>query len=348
MSIPSKQRRGALAESERVPGFRKLIIQIPCLNEAESLPVTLKDLPRRLVGFDAVEWLVIDDGSTDDTAAVARQAGVDHVLSLSYNQGLAQAFMAGLEHALKLGADVIVNTDADNQYSSASIPDLVQPILDGRALIVVGTRPISEIAHFSPIKKFLQWLGSLVVRKVSGTQVVDAPSGFRAIHRDAAIRLNVFNDYTYTLETIIQAGIKNIPIVSVPIQVNADLRPSRLVKSLGHYITRSVLTIVRILVIYKPLQFFLLLASLIAVPAVFAIARFLVFYASGSGQGHVQSLILGAGLLALSGIIAIGGILADLVATNRLLLEELRTRVLRSEIQAALQHSGQDRDLMPR
>ncbi|ODR95887.1 glycosyl transferase [Methyloceanibacter stevinii] len=314
---------------------RKLVIQIPCLNEAETLPVTLKDLPREVDGFDVVEWLVIDDGSSDDTAKVAREHGANHVLQLEHNQGLARAFMAGLECALKLGADVIVNTDADNQYSAKYIPDLVRPIVAKEALIVVGTRPVSEIEHFSPAKKVLQKLGSWVVKIVSGTKVEDAPSGFRAIHRDAAIRLNVFNGYTYTLETIIQAGRKGIPIVSVPVDVNPYLRPSRLISSIPVYIQRSVLTMLRIFVIYKPLRFFMMLALVLAVPAIFFIGRFLIFYAMGNGQGHIQSLVIAVGLLAISFILAVGGILADLVATNRLLLEDIRMRTLRAEIDAA-------------
>ena len=321
----------------------KLIIQIPCLNEAETLPVTLADLPREVAGFDKVEWLVIDDGSTDGTAEVARRSGVDHVLQLGHNQGLARAFTAGIEYALKRGATVIVNTDADNQYSASCIHDLVKPILDKQALIVVGTRPVGDIEHFSTAKKMLQRLGSWVVKVVSGTAVEDAPSGFRAIHRDAAIRLNVFSDYTYTLETIIQAGRKGIPITSVPIKVNAYLRPSRLMSSLGSYIRRSMLTIVRIFIIYKPLRFFAILGFIVALPAVVFIARFLVFFALGSGDGHVQSLVIAAGLLAVAGILIIGGVLADLVATNRLLLEDLRTRALLAEIRASAS-SNRDQD----
>jgi len=314
----------------------KLIIQIPCLNEAKTLPIALRDLPRKVPGFDVVEWLIIDDGSTDDTAEVARQNGVDHIVQLEHNQGLARAFMAGIERGLKAGADVIINTDADNQYDASCIPDLVRPILEKQALIVVGTRPVSEIEHFSPTKKLLQRLGSWVVKRISGTQVEDAPSGFRAIHREAAIRLNVFNEYTYTLETIIQAGRKGIPISCVPIKVNPYLRPSRLISSIPTYIRRSILTILRIFIIYKPLRFFMSLAALLAIPALFFIFRFLYFYATGDGQGHVQSLVIAVGLLAISGILAIGGILADLIAANRLLLEDLRMRMLHLEVGTAL------------
>lgn len=314
--------------------LNKLIIQIPCLNEASTLSQTLKTLPRQVPGFDAVEWLVIDDGSNDGTAEIAAGAGADHVISLGYNQGLARAFMAGLEFALKQGADVIVNTDADNQYAADCIPDLVLPILEGRALIVVGARPIQNIEHFSPVKKMLQRLGSWVVKRVSRTSIEDAPSGFRAIHRDAAMRLNVFSTYTYTLETIIQAGRKNIPIMSVPVKTNPDLRPSRLVTSIPNYVVRSIITIFRIFIIYKPLRFFFIIACLIALPAVYFVCRFLIFYVIGEGGGHVQSLVLSAALFALAGIAGVGGILADLIATNRLLLEDLRTRALRAEVDA--------------
>lgn len=318
---------------QAAPKFRKLIIQIPCLNEAETLPVALADLPRSVPGFETVEWLIINDGSTDGTVDVALKHGVDHVVQLDHNQGLARAFMAGLQQCLRLGADVIVNTDADNQYSAACIPDLVKPILDKEAMIVVGTRPVQEIEHFSPTKKLLQRLGSWVVKIVSGTQIEDAPSGFRAFQREAAIQLNVFNPYTYTLETIIQAGRKGIPITSVPIEVNGFLRPSRLISSIPNYIKRSIVTIFRIFLIYKPLRFFAILAGIVALPALFFIFRFLVFYAAGNGGGHIQSLVLAAALLALSGIFAMGGVLAELIATNRLLLEDLRTRALRREIE---------------
>lgn len=310
----------------------KLIIQIPCLNEEETLPIALAALPRTVAGFDQVEWLIIDDGSTDDTVRVATEQGVDHIVSLSHNQGLAKAFMIGIETALKLGADVIVNTDADNQYDASCIPDLVRPILEKRAQIVVGARPIAEIEHFSFIKKTLQRFGSWTVKLASDTTVADAPSGFRAIHRDAAVQLNVFNRYTYTLETIIQAGRKNIPITSVPIRVNCYLRPSRLVKNLASYVRRSLITIIRIFIVYSPLRFFTACAAIIAIPGVLMIVRFLFNYAIGEGMGHVQSLILSGALLALAGILSVGGILAELIAVNRQLLEEIRIRQLRHEL----------------
>jgi glycosyltransferase involved in cell wall biosynthesis len=310
----------------------KLIIQIPCLNEAETLPITLADLPRRVPGFDIVEWLVIDDGSTDGTSEVARRHGVDHIVRFDQNRGLARAFIAGLEQALRLGADVIVNTDADNQYSASSIPDLVAPILAGKAQIVVGSRPIVEIEHFSPLKKLLQRIGSWTVKVASGTDVADAPSGFRAIHRDAAMMLNVFNNYTYTLETIIQAGRRGIPIGSVQVKVNSYLRPSRLISSIPRYISRSILTIIRIFVVYKPLRFFMMLAGLVCIPALVVFIRFLILFFSGDGSGNVQSLVLGGALIAVAAILAIAGVLADLIGTNRLLLEEIRLRMIRQEL----------------
>jgi glycosyltransferase involved in cell wall biosynthesis len=311
---------------------RKLIIQIPCYNEEAVLGVTLASLPRQVPGFDAVEILVIDDGSRDGTAEVARRSGAHHIVSLPHNQGLARAFMAGIEASLKAGADVIVNTDADNQYSSSSIPDLVAPILDGSAQIVIGARPIAGIEDFSPIKKVLQRLGSAVVRLASGTSIPDAPSGFRAMHREAALRLCVFNQYTYTLETIIQAGRKNIPLLSVPVSVNAATRPSRLVKSIPSYVVRSIVTIVRIFVLYKPLRFFMVVGTAILLPGLLLGARFLVHYITGDGSGHIQSLILAAILIVTAVVVYAAGLLSDLIAANRLLLEEIRTRQLRAEM----------------
>ena len=287
----------------------------------------------KVAGFDTVEWLIIDDGSTDRTVAVAKECGVDHIISLPHNQGLAKAFMAGIESALRLGADVIVNTDADNQYDASCIPDLVRPILERQALITIGARPIDTIEHFSPIKKFLQKFGSWVVKVASDTQVADAPSGFRAFHRDAAIRLNVFNAYTYTLETIIQAGRKNIPIVSVPIRVNGDLRPSRLVKSIPSYVRRSLITVIRIFIVYCPLRFFATCAAIAALPALVMTMRFLYHFSMGNGAGHIQSLILSGALFAIAGILGIGGILADLIATNRQMLEDIKLNQLRDSLE---------------
>jgi len=302
----------------------KLIIQIPCYNEAKTLAIALADLPRQIDGFDTVEWLVIDDGSSDETAAVAQANGVHHVVRHSVNLGLARAFMTGLDACQRLGADVIVNTDADNQYNAADIPALVAPILDGRADIVVGARPIDSIEHFSPVKKILQRLGSRVVRFASKTDIPDAPSGFRAISRRAAQQLVVFNDYTYTLETIIQAGQRGIPIVSVPVRVNGDLRPSRLVKSIPSYLRRSIATIIRIFVIYRPFRFFGTIGAVLFICGTLIGLRFLWFYLQGDGEGHVQSLILGSILLGMGFQTILIAFVADLLAANRKLLEEIR------------------------
>ena len=304
----------------------KLIIQIPCFNEAATLPATLADLPRSVPGFDEVEWLVVDDGSADETRRVARDHGVHHVVGHTSNQGLARAFMTGLDACLQRGADVIVNTDADNQYKAAGIPALVAPVLDGSADIVVGERPIRIIRHFSPVKKALQKLGSWAVRVASKTAIPDAPSGFRAISRAAAQRLVVFSDYTYTLETIIQAGHKNIAITSVPVEVNEELRPSRLVTSVRAYVTRSIVTIVRVFIIYRPFRFFTTLAA-VCFLAGFAIGvRFLVFYLGGDGSGHVQSLLLATLLMGAGFQLFVVAFVADLLAANRKLLEELLYR----------------------
>ena len=302
----------------------KLVIQIPCFNEAESLPTTLANLPISIDGFDEVEWLVIDDGSVDGTAEIAKEHGVHHVISHTGNKGLARAFMTGLDHALILGANVIVNTDADNQYDSRDIPDLVKPILEKSADMVIGARPIESIEHFSSAKKMLQRIGSRVVRIVSNTTVPDAPSGFRAISRSAAKKLMVFNDYTYTLETIIQAGHKNIAIKSVPVRVNPDLRPSRLVKSIGSYIKQGFITMVRIFVIYRPFRFFGSIGFVLFSAGFLLGLRYLWFYFGGDGDGHVQSLILAAILMGMGFQTILIAFVADLLAANRQLLEDIR------------------------
>jgi len=309
----------------------KLIIQIPCYNEEDTLPITLKELPRNVAGFDKVEWLIIDDGSADRTVEVAKQYGVDHIVRHPKNLGLAKAFLTGLDACLKLGADVIVNTDADNQYCSKDIPKLVKPILEGKAEMVVGARPIEEIAHFSPVKKILQKLGSWVVRVASRTDIPDAPSGFRAISKEAALKLNVFNDYTYTLETIIQAGQKNMAIVSVPIRVNKDLRPSRLVKSIPSYIRKSIITIIRIFVVYRPFRFFVTIGAILFSLGFLLGLRFLYYYFSGNGSGHVQSVILAGVLLGMGFQTILVAFLADLLAVNRKLLEDIQYRLRKYE-----------------
>ncbi len=309
----------------------KLIIQIPCYNEETTLETTLNQLPRELAGVNCVEWLIVDDGSTDRTREVAQRCGVDHVIRFPENRGLAKAFMAGLEAGLAAGADIIVNTDADNQYFAGDIPNLIAPILEGKAEMVIGARPIAAIEHFSPFKKMLQLAGSWAVRKASATNIADAPSGFRAISRRAAMQLNVFNEYTYTLETIIQAGHKGIAVASVPIRVNEDLRPSRLVKSMGSYVKRSVWIICRIFMTYKPLKFFLILGAIPFSLGILICLRFLVFYLMGAGAGKVQSLILASILLGFGFMLLIVGLLADLISTNRVLLEKVLWRVRQVE-----------------
>jgi len=310
---------------------KKLIIQMPCYNEEGTLAIALAALPREVPGIDVVEWQIINDGSTDKTVEVARANGVDHIVDLGYHQGLARGFLAGIDHALRHGADIIVNTDADNQYNADDIPRLVEPILRGEAAIVVGARPITEIEHFSLIKKQLQRLGSWVVRAASDTDIPDAPSGFRAMSREAAMRLNVFSEYTYTLETIIQAGQKSIAITSVPIRTNAFLRPSRLMKSMRAYIQRSILTIVRIFITYKPLRFFLCLGALPFAMGVAIGIRWIVLFNQDPTRGREPSLILAA-ILILIGVQLWGmGIVADIIAVNRKLLEDIQLRVKRVE-----------------
>jgi len=310
---------------------KKLVIQIPCYNEESSLPVTLAALPRSVPGVDVVEWLIIDDGSKDRTVEVARELGVDHVVALPRNQGLARAFTAGLRASIEAGADIIVNTDADNQYCADDIPALIAPILEGRAEIVVGARPISQTQHFSPLKKLLQRLGSWAVRVASRTDIPDAPSGFRAMTRAAAMQLNVFSNYTYTLETIIQAGQKQMAITSVPIRTNAELRPSRLFRSIPAYVSRSLATIVRIFITYRPFRFFVVPAILFGLAGLGIALRFVVAYVQGEGDGHIQSLILASLLLGASFVLFTSAVLADLVSVNRKLLEKIDFRVSQLE-----------------
>lgn len=309
----------------------KLIIQIPCFNEEANLKETLAALPGTVEGIDEVQIMVVDDGSSDATSDVARDAGVDHVVRLPRNQGLARAFAAGIENALKLGADIIVNTDADNQYCADDIPALIAPILAGDADIVIGERPIESIQHFSPIKKLLQRIGSATVRLFSRTDVRDAPSGFRAFSRRAATRLNVFNEYTYTLETIIQAGQKHMAIASVPVRVNKPTRESRLVRSIPDYVRRSVATILRVFIVYRPLRFFATIGALAFLPGFFIGLRFLYYFSIGQGDGKIQSLILTALLMGLGVLLFVIGIVTDLVAVNRQLLERMHTRLYEVE-----------------
>lgn len=310
----------------------KLIIQIPCYNEEESLPLTLMEIPREFPGVDEVELLIIDDGSTDRTIKVGLENGVDHVVRLISHQGLAKGFMTGIRACIEYGADIIVNTDADNQYFAGDIEKLIQPILDGSAEIVIGERPISEIKHFSPIKKTFQKWGSWFVRKVSNTDVPDAPSGFRAFSREAAMRMHVFSDYTYTIETIIQAGRKGMAIKSVPIRTNEILRESRLINSLPAYLYRSLSTIIRIFMTYRPLPFFIVPGGLSFMLGTILGLRFLYFLLDNqTGEGHIQSLILAAVLLILGGFLVIIGLIADLISVNRKLIEDVDYRILRMD-----------------
>lgn len=312
----------------------KLIIQIPCYNEEATLGLTLSELPRQVPGVDTVEWLIINDGSVDRTVEVARSLGVNHIVSFEHNQGLAKAFMAGLEASLKAGADIIVNTDADNQYCAADIPLLVEPILLGQAEIVIGARPIRQIKHFSPTKKFLQEFGSWIVRMVSNTNIPDAPSGFRAISRNAAFQINVFNQYTYTLEMIIQAGQRGMAITSVPIRTNGYLRPSRLVKSIPVYVQRSILTILRIFMTYKPLKFFFLLGSLpFALGTLLGVRWLILFFMEESLRARVPSLVLAAILILIGFQLWIFGLVADLMSVNRRILEDIQLRLRRAEVE---------------
>ncbi len=301
----------------------KLIIQIPCFNEEKTLPEVVRDLPKEVPGVDVVEYMIIDDGSSDRTIEVARELGVHHVLELGSNRGLATAFSRGIRRCVELGADIIVNTDGDNQYKGQCIPDLVKPIVENQADMVVGTRPISEISHFSFIKKRLQWLGSFVVRQLSGSSVPDTTSGFRAYSADAALMLHVFNRYTYTLETIIQAGHMNMRIAHVPIEVNPKTRESRLMKSIGSYIFRSMRVMLRAYLIYQPLKTFFLVSLLPGILGLALCARFVYYEITKTGPiGHTQSLIAAAILIILAFMLLVLGILADLMSTNRKLIME--------------------------
>lgn len=309
----------------------KLIIQIPCYNEAATLDVTINDLPRHIDGIDEIEYLIINDGSTDETVARAKELGVHHIVSFVHNRGLAKGFMAGIDACLRLGADIIVNTDADNQYAGADIEKLVRPLLEGKATMVIGNRRTDTIEHFSPLKKKLQKLGSGVVRKASGTDVVDTTSGFRSYTREAALRLNVLSDYTYTLETIISAGADKTKIMSVDINTNPELRKSRLFKSMWGYIKRSSGTIIRNYVMRKPLKTFLIMAAVFIAAALALGIRFIVYLCLGDGGGHIQSLVLMA-VLALTGIqIGVFGLMADAVSGCRKVVDETLFHVKRIE-----------------
>jgi glycosyltransferase involved in cell wall biosynthesis len=318
----------------------KLVIQIPCLDEEATLPRVLGELPRRLEGFESVEWLVVDDGSTDRTVDVARAHGVDHVVRLTNNKGLAAAFQAGIDASLKLGADVIVNTDADHQYPAGEIPRLVAPILAGRADMVVGDRQVKGIEHFSATKKLLQRLGSWVVRRASGTGVPDTTSGFRAYNREAALQLQVVSNYTYTLESLIQAGKMLVAVEHVAIATNPETRDSRLVDSTGRYVRRNALAVFRAYVLYEPLRVFTIVAAVLAVAAVAAWMPFLVdWILHGDRTGHIQSLILGA-VLALAAVQMFGlGVVGDAIAGQRVIAQRTFERVRRLELERGIEPS---------
>lgn len=305
----------------------KLIIQIPCYNEEKTLPVTLRDLPKKIPGIDSIEVLIINDGSDDKTGEVARGLGVNHMLNLPNRQGLATVFKKGLDRSLEFGADIIVNTDGDNQYCGKDIENLVRPILEKRADIVIGCRDIKAIKHFSFMKKVLQAFGSRMVKKLSRVDIPDATSGFRAYARDAALKLNIFSTYTYTVETIIQAGKKGIPMTHVPIRINDKLRESRLIKNIPSYIMRSIATMLRIYMMYEPLKTFLNISLVFVIPGLFFVIRFLYFYFSEGRSGHVQSMILAAILILMGAGIALLGLLGDIISANRKLSEEMLYRI---------------------
>lgn len=318
----------------------KLIIQIPCFNEEQQLPGTLADLPRELPGFDVIEWLIVDDGSTDGTVEVARAHGVDHIVRLTNNKGLAAGFQAGLDACLKLGADVIVNTDADNQYQGADIAKLVAPIVAGNADMVVGDREVMTIDHFSPIKKTLQRLGSWVVRQASSTNVPDTTSGFRAYNREAAIQMQVVSKFTYTLETIIQAGKMLVAVDHVAIRTNPKTRESRLFPSMWAYVRRNALSIFRIYSQYEPLRVFMTGALVIGLIALVIWGRFAYFYLfEANGKGHVQSLILGAVLFNAAMLLAALGVIGDLLHAQRVMTQRTFERVRRIELRLGVEPS---------
>jgi glycosyltransferase involved in cell wall biosynthesis len=311
----------------------KLIIQIPCYNEEQNIIQTVQALPRRLPGIDALEYLVIDDGSQDETLEAARQAGVDHILQLRRHLGLAAAFTAGLEKSLQLGADIVVNTDADNQYNAEDIQHLIGPILSGRADITVGDRGVGDLASFSPVKRLLQRLGSWVIGRASGLDTPDATSGFRAISREAAMRTLVLSDYSYTLETLIQAGAHRMAIEYVPVRTNVQTRPSRLMRSLPEYLTNSSTTILRSYTMYRPLRVFSLLSLLLISGGLILGMRFLYYFVIGQGSGHIQSIILSAVLFIVGFQIFLIGLVADLIGFNRKILEDLLFRLRRIELE---------------
>lgn len=309
----------------------KLIVQIPCLNEEATLAQTIADIPRSIAGFETVELLVVDDGSDDRTVEVAREMGVHHIVRNKRNLGLAWSFRRGLEAALRAGADVIVNTDGDNQYAGADIPVLVAPILAGDADIVIGDRETRYITHFSPLKKLLQWLGSDVVRRLANADIPDTVCGFRAMSRDAALQLNIISKFSYTTEMVIQAGRRRMAITSVPIRTNAITRESRLFQNVPHFIARSLSTMIRTYAMYQPLRVFFYIGTALFIVGIVPMIRFLYFFATGDGAGHIQSLVIGGSMMVMGFIAYMVGLVADLISTNRQLLEMLLEASRRAE-----------------
>lgn len=320
----------------------KLIVQIPCFNEEQTLPQTVADIPRQIEGIDEIELLIIDDGSTDRTVEVARELGVDHIVRNKVNVGLARSFRNGLEACLRTGADIIVNTDGDNQYAGADIAKLVRPILEGEAEMVIGDRQTETIAHFSRSKKAMQWFGSGVVRKLAGIWVPDAVSGFRAFSREAAIRTNIVSPFSYTIETVIQAGKKDIAVVSVPVATNPKTRESRLFKSIPTFVQRQLSTIVRMYAMYQPLRVFFIIGTVLSIVGVLPILRFLYFYVIGQGDGHLQSLVLGGVFLMMGFIAYLAGLVADLISFNRQLLEMTLEKIRRLELDRIREEKDDD------
>ena len=326
----------------------KLIIQIPCFNEEHTLPQTVNDLPNQIEGIDEIEYMIIDDGSSDKTIEVARSLGVHHIVVNKNIKCLARTFRKGLDECLKRGADIIVNTDGDNQYAGWDVAKLVVPILEGKADVVVGDRKTNDIEHFSPLKKLLQRVGSYVVKKVSGVKVPDAVSGFRAYSREAALQLNIISPFSYTIEALIQSGKKHMAVTHVPVETNAKTRESRLFTSIPKFIERQVTTILRMYTMYQPLRVFVLLGALITLIGLIPIVRFLIFYMMGDGDGHIQSLILG-GVLTLLGIITfLIAIIADLINFNRQLIEQTLEKVRRMELQMLDEKKARDDSLKNR
>ena len=321
----------------------KLIVQIPCLNEAETLPQTIADIPRTIPGIDEIEFLIIDDGSTDGTIDVARRAGVHHIVRNTRTLGLARSFRRGLDACLRAGADIIVNTDGDNQYSGADIPRLLAPILDGTADIVVGDRQTGRLANFSPVKKLLQRVGSGVVQRLAGAEVPDTVSGFRAISREAALQLNIVSSFSYTTEMVIQAGKKRLAMVSVPIRTNPHTRASRLAQSIPHFVARSTSTMIRTYAMYQPLRVFFYIGTVLFLIGVLPVIRFLYFFVAGSGAGHIQSLVIGGVCMVMGFVAYMIGLVADLIAVNRQLLETALERIRRLELDRENRLPGADR-----